>query len=106
MRCTRPPGRWPSAATHCSRPPSRPCDRSSSAPGASARSPPPPWSCSTTSMAAPHDQQDAQTATGNGSMATSAQLRALVNDFADPLGWRVVLVPTLGDQLLAPLVVL
>jgi|tagenome__1003787_1003787.scaffolds.fasta_scaffold20715777_2 hypothetical protein len=39
-------------------------------------------------------------------MATSAQLRALVNDFADPLGWRVVLVPTLGDQLLAPLVVL
>jgi hypothetical protein len=41
-----------------------------------------------------------------GSMATSAQLRALVNDFADPLGWRVVLVPTLGDQLLAPLVVL
>src|SRR3954468_16361597 len=68
MRCMRPPGRWPSAATRYSRPPSRPCVGSASAPGASARSPPPPRSCSTTSMAAPHDQQDAQTATGNGSL--------------------------------------
>src|SRR4051795_13501658 len=66
--CTRPPVRWPSGATRCSRPPSRPCVGSACAPGGSARSPPPPWFCSTTSTAAPHDQQAREAATGNGSL--------------------------------------
>src|SRR4051794_27318430 len=65
----RPPGRWPSAATRCSKSPSRRCAGSASAPGGSARSPPPRSSCSTASTAAPHDQQAHEAATGNGSLA-------------------------------------
>jgi DDE superfamily endonuclease len=42
--------------------------RVSLCPGGSARSPPPPWSCSTTSTAAPHDQQAGRAVTGNGSL--------------------------------------
>src|SRR4051794_3710765 len=64
----RPPERWPNAATRCSRPPSRRCVGSACAPGGSARSLPPPSSCSTSSMATPHDQQVVRTATGNGSL--------------------------------------
>src|SRR4051794_7033100 len=65
----RPPERWPNAATRCSRPPSRRCVGSACAPGGSARSLPPPSSCSTSSMAAPHDQQAVRTATENGSLS-------------------------------------
>src|SRR4051794_21148390 len=67
-RYTRPLGRWPSAATPCSRPPSRRCAGSACARGGSARSPPPPSCCSTTSTAAPYDQQAGQLVTGNGSV--------------------------------------
>src|SRR3954447_18965477 len=64
----RPPARWLSAATHCSRPPSKLCAGSACAPGASARSPPPPSFCSTTSMAEPHDHRPDVAATGNSSV--------------------------------------
>src|SRR3954470_16166213 len=67
--CTRPPGPRPNAATPCSRPPSRRCAESASAPGASAPSPPPPSSCSTVSTTAAHDQQASGAVTGNGSVA-------------------------------------
>src|SRR4051795_11935439 len=63
-----PPAPRPNAATPCSRPPSRHCAGSVSAPGASAPSPPPPSSCCTTSTAAAHDQQGRKAATGNGSL--------------------------------------
>src|SRR4051812_43477303 len=69
--CTRPPGPRPNAATPCSRPPSRHCAESASAPGASARSPPPPSFCSTVSTTAPHDQQASGAVTGNGSVCTA-----------------------------------
>src|SRR4051812_48984705 len=71
-RCTPPPGRWPSGAIRCSRPPSRRCVGSACAPGESARSPPPPSCCCTTSTAAPHDQQTGRAVTGNGSVAQGA----------------------------------
>src|SRR3954451_1060445 len=64
----RPPARWLSAATHCSRPPSKLCVGSACVPGGSARSPPPPSFCSTTSMAEPHDHRPDVAATGNGSL--------------------------------------
>src|SRR3954468_14217383 len=74
--CTPPPGHWPSAATRCSRSRSRRCVGSVSAPGGSARSPPPPSSCSTISTAAPHDQQAREAVTGNGSMGGIGDLAA------------------------------
>jgi DDE superfamily endonuclease len=49
-----------SAATPCSRPPSRRCAGSASAPGASPRSPPPPLSSSITSTAGRHDHRPPQ----------------------------------------------
>jgi hypothetical protein len=58
----------PNAATPCSRPPSRRCAGSASAPGASAPSPPPPSSCSTTCTTARHDQHAVGAVTGNGSI--------------------------------------
>src|SRR4051812_21514848 len=70
----RPPERWPNAATRCSRPPSRRCAGSACARGGSARSPPPPSSCSTRNTPAPHDQQVPHAVTGNGSMGTPRQV--------------------------------
>jgi hypothetical protein len=51
------PGPRPNGATRCSRRPSRRCVGSACAPGASALSPPPPSSCSTTCTTGPHDRQ-------------------------------------------------
>src|SRR3954451_4234722 len=66
--CTRPPGRSLSAATPCLRRRSRLCAEPACAPGGSARSPPPRWSCSTASTAAPHDQQAPEAVTDKGSV--------------------------------------
>jgi hypothetical protein len=52
-----------------SRPPSKRCAGSASAPGASAPSLLPPSFCSTTSTAAPHDQHTDRAITGKGSLA-------------------------------------
>lgn len=54
--CIPPPGRWPNEGTRCSRPPSKPCAGSVSAPGGSARSPLRRWSCSITSTDERPDQ--------------------------------------------------
>src|SRR3954452_5912307 len=67
--CTPRSGLPPNAATPCSRPASRRCAGSVSAPGASAPSPPPPWSCSTTCTTARHDQHAVGAVTGNGSLS-------------------------------------
>jgi len=54
--CTPQPAPWPSVGTPCSRPRSRRYARLASARGGSARSPPPPWSCSTPSTTGQPDQ--------------------------------------------------
>jgi hypothetical protein len=56
MLCTPPPARWPNVGTRCSRPPSNRYAGSACARGASARSSPPRWSCSTRSATAQHGQ--------------------------------------------------
>ena len=64
---------WPPAPPGNSllKTPSRRCPQSTSALGASARSPPPPSYCSTTSTAALHDQRANGPVTGNGSLRSS-----------------------------------
>jgi hypothetical protein len=87
--CTRPPGPRPNAATPCSRPPSRPCAGSASAPGASAPSPPPPSSCFTTSTTGPHDHREGRASTGNGSLMPSgaSHLPKAVKERNYGFGW-------------------
>src|SRR3954467_738548 len=72
----------PNAATRCSRPPSRRCAGSACARGASARSPPPPWSCFTTCTTAQHDQRAGRVATGKGSLRKGLEVVA-VGQMAD-----------------------
>src|ERR687889_177435 len=104
--CTRPPAPRPNAATRCSRPPSRRCAGSASAPGASARSPPPPLSSSIASTAGRHDHRPGPATTEKGSMDVNAPIALIGAGYRDRGGALlgaalVVLAPAAGVALLA-----